>query len=267
MAIIDDLVASGLSLPQAQKVIDFNAGVGTQADFVAQGFSGVQATAIYGGAPSEAELANAGFSIPQESAIIDALDANDAPVANAGPNQSVSAGSAVDLDGSGSYDPNGDPLVSYEWTLTTKPAGSAAVLDDDTVVDPTFDTDKVGTYVATLVVGDGTLESAPSTVTITAYNTAPTADAGNDQTVETGDTVNLDGSGSSDPQGDALTYAWTMTTKPLESTATLTGSTTETPSFTADVAGEYVVTLVVDDGDLSSEPSTVTITAEDPPAP
>lgn len=73
MAIVDDLVASGLSITQAQAVINEDAGTGTAADLVAQGFSGVQATAIDSGNPSADDLVNAGFSTPQQVAIIAAL--------------------------------------------------------------------------------------------------------------------------------------------------------------------------------------------------
>jgi hypothetical protein len=73
MAIIDDLVASGLSVTQAQAVIDEDAGTGTLANLVAQGFSGVQATLIDSGNPSAADLAAAGFSPNQRTSIIAAL--------------------------------------------------------------------------------------------------------------------------------------------------------------------------------------------------
>jgi hypothetical protein len=91
--------------------------------------------------------------------------ANRAPVANAGPAQSVALGSSIKLAGSG-MDADQD-IVSYSWTLT-KPEGSAATLLNYHVATPTFFADLRGVYVATLIVNDGKLDSAPSTVTITA---------------------------------------------------------------------------------------------------
>lgn len=91
--------------------------------------------------------------------------ANRAPVADAGPAQTVSAGTSIKLAGSGS-DADQD-LLKYAWTLTT-PAGSGATLLNYHVASPTFFADLPGVYVATLTVNDGKLDSAPSTVTITA---------------------------------------------------------------------------------------------------
>jgi len=91
---------------------------------------------------------------------------NAPPVADAGPGQSVTPGQAVTLDGTRSTDPDNDALT-YAWTLDTPP-GSAASLSDPTVVSPTFTADVAGAYTATLVVNDGTTNSAPDTATITA---------------------------------------------------------------------------------------------------
>jgi hypothetical protein len=183
------------------------------------------------------------------------------PVANAGPNQTVSAGAAVVLNGTGSTDPQGLPL-SFTWSLITKPAGSNAVLSFANVPEPTFIADQPGTYVAQLIVNNGILSSVtPSTVTITTTNSAPVANAGPAQSVPLGATVTLDGSQSSDPQNAPLTYSWSFLNRPASSNATLTGPTTRNPTFVADVAGTYIVQLIVSDPFTSSNPSTVTITA------
>ncbi|MCB1852965.1 MAG: PKD domain containing protein, partial [Gammaproteobacteria bacterium] len=77
------------------------------------------------------------------------------------------------LDGSGSTDVDGDSLTFY-WSLTP-PSGCCVVLSDPTAVMPTFEVDVPGTYLAQLIVNDGTVDSAPDTVTISTENTAPVA--------------------------------------------------------------------------------------------
>ena len=187
-------------------------------------------------------------------------DKDTAPVANAGVAQSVQPGSVVTLDGTGSTDADEDTLA-YAWSFVTTPEGSTATLSDATSDHPTFTADIVGDYVVQLVVDDGDLQSAASTVTITATDDAPLADAGAAQSVTRGDVVTLDGSASSDANGDALTYAWTFTSQPQGSTATLDDTDPVHPTFTPDVAGSYIVQLIVNDGVMDSAPDTVTITA------
>ncbi len=96
---------------------------------------------------------------------------NCAPVANAGPAQSVVIGALVTLDGSGSSDVNGDPLT-YNWSFTSRPDGSNAVLSNSTAVISTFIADIAGTYVVSLVVNDGKVNSEADSVTITASSTS-----------------------------------------------------------------------------------------------
>ena len=157
--------------------------------------------------------------------------------------------------------PMGNPLT-FRWALTTRPAGSQATLTNPTLVNPTFVADVLGTYVAQLIVNDGTLDSLPETVTL-AGELRPVANAGPDQTVLVGQTVQLDGSGSSDADGDPLTFRWALTTRPAGSQATLANATVN-PTFVADVLGTYVAQLIVNDRQFDSLPVTVTISAGTP---
>jgi hypothetical protein len=96
-------------------------------------------------------------------------------------------------------------------------------------------------------------------------NRAPVAKAGANQSVSTGAVVTLDGSGSSDPDGDTLTYAWTQVSGP---TVTLAGANTAKASFTAATAGTYGFKLSVGDGKASSDSSVqVTVNAAVPAGP
>lgn len=182
---------------------------------------------------------------------------NSAPVADAGPDQTAALGASVTLDGTKSFDVDGDPLT-YQWTLT-KPAGSTAVLSDPIASQPIFTIDVAGSYTATLVVSDGTASSKPDNVLVNTSNSPPVANPGPNQSVNIGTTVTLDGSGSSDPDGDPLTYAWSLLSKPGSSTATLTNATSVMTSFVVDVAGPYTVQLTVGDGTLTSTATTMVI--------
>jgi hypothetical protein len=193
---------------------------------------------------------------------INAASTNAAPVANPGSAQNVTTGTAVTLDGSASRDSNGDALT-YRWALTSKPSGSIASLASTASARATFTADVEGTYVATLIVNDGKVDSDSNTVAVTATSTnaAPVANPGSAQNVTIGAAVTLDGSASRDANGDALTYRWSLTSKPSGSIASLALTASVRTTFTADVEGTYVATLIVNDGKIDSESNTVTITA------
>jgi len=186
---------------------------------------------------------------------------NSAPVADAGADQAVLAGDTVQLDGSGSGDADGDTLT-FKWSFVSRPVGSSANLSSTIAATPAFDVDVAGTYVVQLIVNDGTTDSAPDTVTISTENSAPVADAGTDQAVLVTETVQLDGSGSSDADGDTLTFKWSFVSRPVYSSANLASTTAATPTFEVDAAGEYVVQLIVNDGTADSAPDTVRISTE-----
>ena len=193
---------------------------------------------------------------------VTASAANSAPVANAGINQNVTLPAIVTLDGSASSDANRDPLT-YKWALVTKPTGSLAALSSTNSAKPTFTADIAGSYVASLIVNDGLIDSTVTTTTVTAAvaNSAPVANAGTNQNVTVGTLTTLDGSASTDADRDALTYTWTLLSKPTSSTATLSSTNSPKPTFTPDLAGAYVTSLVVNDSKVTSSTVAVTVTA------
>ena len=200
-----------------------------------------------------------------DEAVYTAVDTNVPPVADAGADQTVPAGSVVEVDGSASSDPDGDPLV-YQWSILSKPDGSIAGLKDPGAASTIFVADVEGQFVVQLIVNDGTDASPPDTlvVSVTRANTPPTAVAGSDQSVDVGATVALDGSASTDPDGDPLGYAWSFVARPPTSAATFLDSSTAQTGFVADVAGSYVVQLVVNDGAVASVADVLTVTARNP---
>lgn len=193
---------------------------------------------------------------------------NQPPKAVAGAGAIVMAGSVVQLDGSSSSDPDGD-LITYRWTLTSRPPGSSAQILDANTVRPRLGTDLPGSYVAALMVSDGTESSTPATVTISAgaANVAPVAQIQAPQSVLLASVVTLDATSSRDANGDLITYVWSIASKPNGSTAALSSTSSARPSFTPDRVGDYVFGLVVTDGKVASAPvfATVAATAEAPP--
>ena len=171
---------------------------------------------------------------------------NAVPTASAGKVQNVAIGVSVTLDGGGSNDANKD-LLTYRWTLASKPYGSSASLSSAVSAKPTFTPDIAGMYVFSLVVNDGTVSSAANAVIVNASvaNVAPVANAGTDRSVVAGTLVTLDGSGSSDMNHDLLLFRWLLVSRPDGSTAVVLNPTVAKTTFTPDVAGDYVFNLVV----------------------
>src|SRR5579872_894024 len=155
------------------------------------------------------------------------------PIADAGADQTMPVGSTVVLNGSGSSNPSGVGTLKYAWAFSSVPAGSASALQGGASVEPSFVLDVPGTYVVKLTVDNGAANSS-SSVTVSSAHSPPVAQAGRNQTAAVGSSVILNGSGSSDVDGNALTYSWTLIQQPSGSTATLTQATTVWPSFTAD---------------------------------
>ncbi len=95
----------------------------------------------------------------------------------------------------------------------------------------------------------------------TSGGVAPTADPGADQSVFVGDTVTLDGGASRAAEGRGLSFTWALVSKPPQSRSELSDPAAVGPTFVADLAGIYLVELVVGDGIVESLPKTVVVAA------
>lgn len=191
----------------------------------------------------------------------DVVSANTDPVANAGQDQSVLVGTQVTLDGGQSADADGDPLT-FDWSLIEVPPGSSANLENPQGLTTTFEVDKFGDYRVQLIVDDGQASSAPDETVISTFNSTPVANAGVDQQAFVSGLVLLDGSGSTDVDGDGLSYTWSIISSPTGSTATLNDATSVQSSFNPDVAGEYIIELVVSDGIDTSDADAATVNVD-----
>jgi hypothetical protein len=143
------------------------------------------------------------------------MAANGAPVANAGPDQTITDANGdgmevITFNGSASTDPDGT-IVSYNWQKNGNPFGNTASFS---VIQP------VGTHIVTLTVTDNQGATSTDTVVVTINHPAPppgnlppVANAGPDQTVTDTDgdgiaSVILDGTASFDPDGGLAGYDW-----------------------------------------------------------
>ena len=203
---------------------------------------------------------------------------NAPPRADAGLDQTARVGQPIQLDGSGASDPEG-ATISYRWRLAlptpvsgtatlfdplpTPVSGTAEIIDANTV-SPSFIAHAPGVYALDLVVNDGTFDSHPDRVRIRVTNSSPEADAGTDRKASVNEAIVLDGAGSSDPDGDPISYRWSFALpKPITGTAELIDPHTVTPSFVAYEPGAYGIELVVSDGASDSPPDMIVMTVPD----
>ena len=160
------------------------------------------------------------------------------------------------LNGSASTDPDGDALT-FAWTEGATAVGNRAVVQLNLSVG-------VHTFKLTVMDPAGLSSSAYTTVTITRPNQPPVAKVGPDQNIgcapKGGASVTLDGSQSSDPDGDTLGYMWTDEANKIVGTSAVVQVTVP--------AGRHAFTLTVaDHSGLTADATTyVTVSIANPPA-
>ena len=213
-----------------------------------------------------------GVSAQQDLVIITVTSSDGLPVADAGDDKSGEIQTRIELDGSASSDPEGAEL-EFSWAISSAPDCSDLESDDmfnSNTASPSMICDCAGTYLVELVVSDGVQWSGvdSATVTCTDGDQLPVADAGDSRTMEpcSDAVITLDGFGSYDPEGEPLTYQWSLLSAPSESLTTvadLSDTTVANPEFAWDVAGDYTFQLQVYDGNDWSAPDVVTLTFVD----
>ncbi|WP_157268650.1 PKD domain-containing protein [Azohydromonas aeria] len=154
-------------------------------------------------------------------------------------------------------DADGDALTKT-WTLTSRPGGSTATLGSSAGNSTLLRPDRLGDYVVTFTAADAKGARSVHTTTVRVNNRRPTVSVGTNATPQSvpgapdrllpvGTTVTLRGDASSDADGDALTHAWSIVSRPAGSKAALSSTSAVSPTFTPDVEGRYQFRLRVTD--------------------
>ena len=182
---------------------------------------------------------------------------NQVPVALPGANKSVANGAELALIAA-STDPENDLIVDWEWTVIGGPGGAVISGDNlsyqlggDHAANATFRPFLKGDWTLTLRVADESGWSAPVAFVVHSENNAPVAMAGSNRSLVNGSSLALHGA-SSDADGDAVSYAWSLKGQPEGSSYALVNADQADATFTPEGKGVWTLTLQVDDGeDLS----------------
>lgn len=189
-----------------------------------------------------------------EFEVYEYVDTNQPPIANAGELYQANEGSPVIFDASLSNDPDEDTL-QYRWDFESDGVWDTNWLNEPTATH-TWNDDWNGDV--TLEVSDGELNST-DTATVTISNANPVAEAGNDQTVNEGDTVSFSGSYTDAGTDDTQTIKWDFGDG-------TTSSDTLTPTHIYADNRVYTVTLNVtdDNGGVGTDTLTLAVNNVNP---
>ena len=200
------------------------------------------------------------------ASVLDTVQVNAAgnlpPIANAGADQTIFLPVTTTMvDGSASKDQdNGGTLAAYHWSQRSGPAACTIVSADSA---SSFITGLLsGVYVFNLTVTDSGGASATDSMSIVvknATNLAPIANAGLSKTLTLPlDSVSLDGSGSSDPDGTITNFSWAQVSGP--SVAVLNNASSAVAQANNLLAGQYIFELTVTDNGNAVSKAQVKIT-------
>jgi hypothetical protein len=189
---------------------------------------------------------------------------NSPPVVSTADNFSNNEQTTITLSATAS-DADGS-IASYTWSQIT---GSNVTLVDATTATANFlapdvTADETLTFEVTVTDDQGASSSDRIDVTILRVNQIPVAIAGDDINIEINNLVTLSGAASSDLDNDSLSYLWTFQA-PSGSLSTLSSLNDAAPTFTPDIAGEYVARLIVNDGFDDSAYDEMTVLVSAPP--
>jgi hypothetical protein len=165
----------------------------------------------------------------------------------------------ISLNGSASYDVDNHEL-SYQWAIEKEPENSESSLVASNSPFAEFTASAIGEYQLKLTVSDGDLtDDTTQAFTIDSNNTAPVANAGEDQTLKINTETSLNGLGSFDTEGQNLSYQWALVSKPNSSKYEQLETDIAEIMFSPDIVGNYVFSLVVFDGVSYSEADLITV--------
>lgn len=184
---------------------------------------------------------------------------NQAPIVNAGLDQTITLPNSVSLLGQATDDGLPTSTLTHQWSKISGPGTVSFSSPASLSTTATFSVS--GSYVLKLSSSDSAA-TGYDTLSVTVnvpVNQAPVVNAGADASVKVATALQLSGSATDDslPQGSLLSSTWTKTSGP--GTVTFSNPSSLTPTATFSAAGTYVLTLSANDGALSSS-DTVTVT-------
>lgn len=174
------------------------------------------------------------------------------PVASTGEDQVVITGENLNLTGTVSY--SGSESLSYEWKIEKAPENSSPNLSNTNSLTPTFTTDLDGEYLLSFQATAGNLKGALAFITILSVQKPKALILDSNIIAFTNSNIELNGNPSFDPLGQNLSYEWTVLDSPQGSSTNFSNNRSPKTSFSADIAGDYTLQLIVQNSHFPSDP-------------